>query len=155
MRENVEPELTLEQLRTLLPHVERDFDTPEGAILCLEDACRRQNIESACVCKNFMIEGTLKLLDLDPNLARDPEFRKKNTLLLERTYRKATAESWPDLKGVESFFIDRQLYTDGIVMVTELHRLRDGTFNQRTLLVAKTKDGWKVLNEISDDELAG
>ena len=70
-----------------------------------------------------------------------------------KLYRKATTESWPDLKGVESFFIDRQLYTDGIVMVTELHRLRDGTFNQLTLLVAKTKDGWKALNEISDDEL--
>jgi hypothetical protein len=52
---------------------------------------------------------------------------------------------------VESFFIDRQLYTDGIVMVTELHRLRDGTFNQRTLLVAKTKDGWRMLNEMSDE----
>jgi hypothetical protein len=153
MRENVKPELSLEQLRTLLPPVEKDFDTPEGAILCLEDACRRKNIESACVCKNFMVEGTVTLLNVDPNLARDPELRKKNARLLERTYRKATTESWPDLKGVESFFIDRQLYTDGIVMVTELHRLRDGTFNQRKLLVAKTKDGWKVLNEISDDEL--
>ena len=153
MRENVKPELSLEQLRTLLPHVEKDFDTPEGVILCLEDAYRRKNIESACICKNFMIEGTLKLLDLDPNLARDPELRKKNALLLERTYRKTTPESWPDLEGVESFFIDRQPYTDGIVMVTELHRLRAGTFNQRKLLVAKTKDGWKVLNEMSDDEL--
>jgi hypothetical protein len=151
MRENIEPELTLEQLRTLLPHVERDFDTPEGAILCLEDACRRQNIESACICKNFMIEGTLKLLDLDPNLARDPEMRKKNARLLELNYRKTMPATWPDLKGVESFFIDRQLYTDGIVMVTELHRLRDGTFNQLKLLVAKTKDGWKVLNEMTDE----
>ncbi|MGA2785922.1 MAG: hypothetical protein ABSF60_00195 [Verrucomicrobiota bacterium] len=151
MRENVQPELTLEQLRTLLPHVEKDFDTPEGVILCLEDACRRQNIESACICKNFMIEGTLKLLDLDPNLARDPEMRKKNARLLELAYRKTTAESWPDLKGVESYFIERQLYTDGIVMVTELHRLRDGTFNELKLLVAKTKDGWKVLNEVLDE----
>ena len=153
MPENIEPELTLEQLRTLLPPVEMDFSTPEGVILCLEDAYRRQSIESACVCKNFMIEGTVTLLNVDPNLARDPKFRKKNALLLERSYRKATTESWPDLKGVESFFIDRQLYTDGIVIVTELHRLRDGTFNQLKLLVAKTKDGWKVLNPISDDEL--
>ena len=103
MRENVKPELSLEQLRTLLPPVEMDFDTPEGAILCLEDACRRQNIESACICKNFMVEGTLKLLDLDPNLARDPEFRKKNALLLERTYRKATTESWPDSRAWKVF----------------------------------------------------
>jgi hypothetical protein len=155
MRENVEPELSLEQLRTLLPEIERDFSTPEGAILCLEDAYRRQNIESACICKSFLIEGTLKLLDLDPNLARDPEMRKKNAVLLERTYRKTMPESWPDLKGVESFFIDRQLYTDGIVAVTELRRLPGGTYNEHKLLVAKTKDGWKVLNEISEDELAG
>jgi hypothetical protein len=155
MRENVEPELTLEQLRTLLPDIERDFETPEGAILCLEDAYRRRNIESACICKNFLIEGTLKLLDLDPNLARDPEMRKKNAVLLERAYRKKTAEAWPDLTGVESFFIDRQLYTDGIVMVTELRRLPNGTFNEHKVLVAKTKDGWKVLNEVSEDELGG
>jgi hypothetical protein len=151
MRENVQPELTLEQLRTLLPDIEKDFDTPEGAILCLEDAYRRQNIESACICKNFMIEGTLKLLDLDPNLARDPEMRKKNARLLELSYRKATAESWPDLKGVESFFIDRQVYTDGIVVVVEIRRSPDGTFTRLNHLVAKTKDGWKVLNEVSDE----
>jgi hypothetical protein len=151
MPENIEPELTLEQLRAL-PSVEQDFGTPEGAILCLEDACRRQNIESACVCKNFMVEGTVALLNVDPDLARDPEMRKKNALLSERAFRKATTEAWPDLKDVESFFIDRQVYTDGIVVVTELHRSRDGTFNQLKLLVAKTKDGWKVLNEMSDDE---
>ena len=52
MPENIEPELTLEQLRAL-PSVEQDFDTPEGAVLCLEDAYRRKNIESACACKNF------------------------------------------------------------------------------------------------------
>jgi len=155
MQENVEPELTLDQLRTLLPPVEMGFNTPEGVILCLEDACRRQSIESACICKNFLIEGTLKLLDLDPNLARDPEFRKKNAVLLERNYRKTLAESWPTLKDVESFFIDRQPYTDGIVVVTELHRLPDGRFNQLKLLVAQTKDGWKVLNEVAEDELAG
>jgi len=56
---------------------------------------------------------------------------------------------------VESYFIDRQLYTDGIVVVTQLHRLPNGTFNEHKLLVARTKDGWKVLNEISEDELGG
>ncbi len=155
MRENVEPELTLEQLRTLLPPVEMDFSTPEGAILCLEDAYRRRNIESACICKNFLIERTLKLLDLDPDLARDPALRKQHAQTLERSYRKAITESWPNLAGVESFFIDRQPYTDGIVVVTELHHLPSGRFNQLKFLVAHTKDGWRVLNEVSDDELAG
>jgi len=154
MLENVEPELTLEQLRAL-PHVEKDFDSPEGAILCLEDACRRQSIESACMCKNFLIEGILALLNADPNLVRDASLRKRNAVLLERQYRKQLTEAWPDFKGVESFFIDRQRYLSGIVVVTELRRLPDGTFNKFNFLVASTIDGWKVLGEISDDEIDG
>ena len=152
MPENIEPELTLEQLRAL-PSVEQDFGTPEGAVLCLEDACRRKNIESACACKNFMIEGTVALLNADLNLARDPELRKRNAMLSERAFRKATTESWPDLKGVESFFIDRQVYHDGIVVVVEIRRSPDGTFTKLNHLVANTNSGWRVLNLISDDEL--
>jgi hypothetical protein len=154
MLKNIQPELTLEQLRAL-PSVEMDFTTPEGAILCLENACRRQNIESACICKNFLVEGILMLLDADPNLARNAELRKRNAVLLERQFRKEITESWPDLKGVESFFIDRQAYIRGIVAVTELRRLPDGSFNKLNLLVANTISGWRVLKEISDDELEG
>ena len=152
MLENVEPELTLEQLRAL-PAVEMDFNTPEGAILCLEDACRRKHIESACACKNFLIEGILMLLDADPNLARNPELRKRNATLLEQKYRKDLAEVWPDLKGVESFFIDRQRYINGVVVVTELRRLPDGSFNKLNLLVVNTVSGWRVLNEVADSEI--
>lgn len=152
MPENIEPELTLEQLRAL-PLVEEDFGTPEGAVLCLEAAYRRKTIEAVCVCKNFLIEGTVALLNLDPNLARNPEIRKKNALLLERSFRKATTESWPDLKGVESFFIGRQIYHDGIVVVIELRRFPDGKFAKLNHLVASTVSGWRVLNQISDDEL--
>jgi len=151
MPENMEPELTLEQLRAL-PSVEQDFSTPEGAVLCLEDAYRRKNIESVCACKNFMIEGTVALLNVDPKLARDPELRKKNAMFSERAFRKETTEAWPDFKGVESFFIDRQVYTDGIVVVVEIRRSPDGTFTRLNHLVANTHSGWRVLNLISDDE---
>jgi len=152
MPEKMEPELTLEQLRAL-PSVEQDFDTPEGAVLCLEDACRRKNIESACACKNFMIEGTVELLNVDPKLARDPELRKKKAMFSERAFRKEITEAWPDLKGVESFFIDRQVYTDGIEVVVQIRRSPDGTFTKLNHLVAKTHSGWRVLNLISDNDL--
>lgn len=118
-----QPKLTLEQLRTL-PRFEADFDTPEGAILCLEDAYRRRNIESAVACKDFMIEGILMLMNYDPDLARDPEVRKRNAMLAERTYRREIAESWPDLEGVETFFMARQPYIEGVVKITQLRRLR-------------------------------
>jgi hypothetical protein len=152
MSENEQREWTLEQLRAL-PPVEKDFRTPEGAILCLEDAYRRRNIEAACACKNFMIEGTVALLNLDPDLARDPETRKRNAKLLEWSYRKETTAYWPDLDGAESFFIGRQPYADGIEVVTEIQRLRDGSLNKLNVLVAKTKEGWCVLNTVTDDEL--
>ena len=148
----MEPKLTLEQLRAL-PSFEKDFGTPEGAVLCLEDAYRRRSIESACACKNFLIEGTVALLNADPNLARNPELRKKNALFTERAFRKAIMEAWPDLKGVESFFIDRWAYHDGIAVVVELRRSPDGKFTKLNHLVASTNSGWRVLNQISGDEL--
>jgi hypothetical protein len=154
MLENVQPELTLEELRAL-PTFEMDFNTPEGAILCLEDAYRRQSIESVCICKNFLIEGILALLDADPNLARNAELRKRNAVLLERRFRQEITEAWPDFKGVETFFIDHQRYINGIVAVTLLRRMPDGTFNKLNLLVANTHSGWRVLNEIADSEIQG
>ena len=154
MQENVQPELTLEQLRAL-PVFEMDFNTPEGAILCLEDAYRRQSIESVCMCKHFLIEGILMLLDADPNLARDAELRKRNAVLLERKYRQEITGAWPELKGVETFFIDHQRYINGIVVVTELRRMPDGTFSKLNLLVANTLSGWRVLNEVEDSEIQG
>jgi hypothetical protein len=152
MPEKTEPTLTLEQLRAL-QCPEKDFDTPEGAVLCLEDAYRRRSIESAIACKHFMIEGILMLVNYDPDLARDSKVRERNAMLAERTYRREITESWPDLEGVESFFPAHEPYLDGVVVVKELRRLRDGTYEKLNLLVAKTRDGWRVLNPVSDDEL--
>ncbi len=154
MPKTIQPELTLEQLRAL-PVFDGDFGTPEGAIMCLEDAYRRRSVDAVCVCKDFLLEAILMLLNTDPNLVRDAELRKKNAVLLERNLRNELAESWPDLKGMESFFVDRQAYMNGIVAVTEIQRWRDGTFTRRHLLVANTAAGWRVLNEISDEELEG
>jgi hypothetical protein len=150
--EKTEPKLTLEQLRGL-PRPEKDFNTPAGAILCLEDACRRRNIESAVACKHFLIEGILMLLNYDDDLARDSEVRKRNALLAERTYRRQMTEDWPDLEGVESFFIGQEPFINGVVVVKELRRLRDGTYEKLNVLVAKTRDGWRVLYPVADDEL--
>jgi hypothetical protein len=61
----------------------------------------------------------------------------------------------PELKGVETFFIDHQRYINGIVVVTELRRMPDGSFNKLNLLVANTPSGWRVLNEVDDSEIQG
>jgi hypothetical protein len=152
--EQTEPKLTLDQLRGL-PRPEKDFSTPEGAILCLEDACRRRDIEAAVACKHFMIEGILKLVDFDDNLARDPEIRQRNARLAEQAYRRRITEDWPALEGAESFFLKQEPYIEGVVVVKELRRLRDGSYETLNLLVAKTKEGWRVLYPVADEDLEG
>ena len=147
--ENVEPEQTLEELRAL-PVVTRNFDTPEGAILCLEEAYRRRDVELACACRNFLIEGTMVLLDFDEDIARDPQLRQKNAVLSERSFRRQIAGAWPDLAGVESFFINREPYAEGIVLVTELQHRPDGLFRRLELLVARTNAGWRVVSPLPE-----
>ena len=146
-----EEQEALAELRAL-PRPAMDFTTPEGAILCLEDAYRRQDIDAAVACKDFLIEGTLLLLETAPESADDPETRAKTAEVLELAYRKEMTENWPDMEGMESFFVERGVLDEelAIVAVTELIRLPDGSFTEARLRVANTQNGWRVLNPISD-----
>lgn len=142
-----EQEEALAELRAL-PRPAMDFTTPEGAILCLEDAYRRKDLEAACACKDFLIEGTLLLLESAPESASDPAIQRQTAEVLQLSYRKETSENWPEMEGVESFFVEQQPLSDGIVVVTEFMRLPDGSFSEANLRVAKTADGWRVLNPV-------
>src|SRR6185436_6487708 len=90
----------LKELRAL-PRPAMDFKTPEGAILCLEDAYRRRDIEAAVACKDFEIEAILVLLETVPNLANDAKIIKQTALVLELDYRNELTDNWLDMKGME------------------------------------------------------
>lgn len=142
-----EQEEALAALRAL-PRPEMDFTTPEGAILCLEDAYRRQDLEAACASKDFMIEAQLLLQESAPSSANDPSIQRQTAEVLQLAYRKEISENWPDMEGVESFFVEQQPYADGIVIVTEFLLLPDGGVSEANLRVAQTSDGWRVLNPV-------
>lgn len=146
-----EEQETLAKLRAL-PRPTMDFTTPQGAILCLEDAYRRRDIEAAVACKDFLIEGTLLLLEAAPDTADDPEIQKETAEVLELAYRKEITENWPDMEGVESFFVACEALDEelNLVVVTEVNRYPDGNFSESHLRVAKAHNGWRVLNAISD-----
>jgi hypothetical protein len=128
-----------------------DFATPEGAILCLEDAYRRRDIEAACACKDFLVEATLMLLETAPDTADDPEVRAKTAEVLELAFRKEKEEAWPDMEGIETFFVEQHPLSDGIVLVTEFMRMPDGSFSEAYLRVAHlTGKGWRVLNAVTE-----
>src|SRR6185503_16964394 len=108
-----EQEEALAELRAL-PRPAMDFDTPEGAILCLEDAYRRQDLDAACACKDFMIEASLLLQEATPDCVNDPEIQRQTAEVLQLAYRKEISENWPDLNGMESFFVEQNPHSDGI-----------------------------------------
>src|SRR6185436_13427613 len=111
----------LKELRAL-PRPAMDFTTPEGAILCLEDAYRRRDIEAVLACKDFEVEAVLLLLQTMPENVSDPEIIAQTAKVLELGYRKEISENWPDMEGIESFFVDREPgFQDlSIVVVTEV-----------------------------------
>ena len=145
-----EQEEAVAELRAL-PRPAMDFTTPEGAILCLEDAYRRKDIAAACACKDFLVEATLMLLEAAPETAGDPEVQAQAAEVLELAFRKEKEHAWPDMEGTESFFVEQHPLSDGIVLVTEVMKMPDGSFCESHLRVAHlTGKGWRVLNAVSE-----
>src|SRR5262245_8527924 len=95
----------------------RDFSTPEGAILCLEDAYRAKDIEAAVRCKDFNMEARLMLEKL-PKLkdAIDDKLITRTAEVLELAYRKEIEKKgFPDMTDVSSSFPKVEPLRDGIV----------------------------------------
>jgi hypothetical protein len=131
--------------------VKEDFSTPEGAILSLEDAYRRKDIEAAVRCKDFRAESRLMLLSKTkiPADQVDDELVAKTAEVLELAYRKQfEQQGFPDLAGVKSTFPAKERRQDGIVLVTEVCKYPDGGSSTQRILVAETPVGWRVLNAV-------
>lgn len=132
-----------------LPPVARDFTTPEGAILCLEDAYRRQDIEAAIAAKDFKTEAKLMLEKTGFKGRMDDEMINKTAEALVLSFRAETTSNWPHFEDLESYFPKTEPQGDKIVLVTEVCRFPDGGFSQQQILVAETPQGWRVLNPVS------
>ena len=144
----------LAELRAL-PRPALDMTTPEGAILCLEDAMRRRDLEAAIACKDFQVEAVLLLLKTGFD-AGDEEMCAEGAKTLELGYRAELSGSWPNMEGVESFFVEQQRDPDfedlSMRLVTELTLMPDGTLCQTIMRVAKRHDTWRVIHPVSDEE---
>lgn len=137
-----------------LPEVSKDFTTPEGAILCLEDAYRKRDIEAAVAAKDIQTEARRMI-------ERHPKFRAVITDeivaefagILEKAFRAETVNRWPEFDKLESFFPKREAIAEGIVSVTEVCRFPDGFFSRQEMLVVETPAGWRVLHLRQNDEV--
>jgi len=136
----------LAELMTL-PPVEMDFSTPEGAILCLEDAYRRRDVEAAVACRDFTTEAKIWLLERgNLNKQKKAEMLPEVTGTMEKACRNGMAKNWAvDWERAKSYFRNRGPYGDGMVAVSEVTSVPDGSLLQQRILVAETAKGWRVV----------
>jgi len=139
---------TYDELKRL-PIVTKDFTTPEGAILCLEDAYRRRDIEAAIAAKDFNTEARLMLERTGFKDFIDDAMIAKTAEALTLSFRTHTTSNWPNFEGLESYFPKKEQQADKLVLVTEVCRFPDGGFSRQQILVAETAQGWRVLNPVS------
>lgn len=132
--------------------IAHDFNTPEGAILSLEDAYRARDVEAAVKCKDFDTEAKMMLHKLNPEFSDDPELLAKTAEVLELGFRAEMKSGFPNFDGVTSTFPERKPYQgrDDIVEVTELCTHAGGGTTTNTLHVAKVADGWRVIALVED-----
>jgi hypothetical protein len=134
-----------------------DFTTPEGAVLMLEDAFRRRDLEAAVAAKDFATEAELEL-----QAAGSPQPLARSAIAeraasLEAKFRELMAASWPDFSAVTSYFVETQPYIQpagrligaNLIVVTEINRFAQGGYSEQRILVCETPDGWRVLNPIT------
>ena len=127
-----------------------DFTTPEGAILKLEDAYRKKNIEAAVAAKDFVSEARVMLSRMNKGMENDAEILQKTAEVLELGFRCEMKGGFPDFTGLKCRFPRKEKYErfEDILVVTEVCTFPDGGTSTQKLLVAQVASGWRVLNVV-------
>jgi hypothetical protein len=126
-----------------------DFTTPEGAVLCLEDACRRRDVEAAVACRDFAAEAKVWIYERG-HLSKQTqeEMLPEITKVMEKAFRDSLNKAWPiDWQRAKSYFPNRETDNDGVI-VNEITTTPAGTVLERRILVKQTTDGWRVVKQL-------
>lgn len=127
-------------------HFIHDFSTPEGAILCLEDAYDEQDIDKAVSCKNFLEESRMLLQKMD-NRYYDDEILESTAEVLKLSFIKnLTEEGFPVFKNLTRAFPVREKITEDLYLITEICTFPDGGISNQRIYTFKEDNEWKVLS---------
>lgn len=126
--------------------------TPEEAILGLEDAYRKKDLDAAVAAKDFLTEARLMLERIRREKNEGPvapALIPQTAHVLELSFRDYHArKGFPDMTGVVSTFPKKEEVEPGIWAVTEVCTWPDGDSVAQKILVAQTDRGWRVLNPL-------
>jgi uncharacterized protein YegJ (DUF2314 family) len=130
-------------------HFLPNFETPEGAIIALENAYDSDNLDAAVACKNFQKEAEFMLQKTMGNvLDPDAELVNSTAEVLKLSFIKGTQEDgMPKFKNVKRAFKREQLSDDHFV-ITEICYYPDGNSSWQKLNTYRANGEWKVMNPI-------
>lgn len=128
-----------------------NFDTPEGAILSLENAYDEQDIDKAVAAKDFETEAKLMLSRMGDIV--DDEMIKQTAEVLELSFIKHTTENeWPNFSDLKRAFPHREKVNDNYWIITEICWYPDGGRSFQKLGTSKTANGWRVVGLVDDTQ---
>ena len=132
------------------PAVAADFTTPEGTVLCLENAFRQRNIEEAVACRDFATEATLWLQERGHLSSEKKTAALSETIqAMEKSFRNALAKGLPpDWILGKSYFLPREPFAVDIVVVNKFTQVPEGGLYSQQILVARTGDKWRTVKII-------
>lgn len=123
-----------------------NFETPEGAILSIENAYIEKNLEKAINCKNFKKEAELMLKENIEEKIIDNEIIQKTAETLELSFRKDIKKNgFPKFDKIKRAF-ERNFITPEYCIITETIYYQDWTKSKHDIGVYMENGEWKVLN---------
>lgn len=133
-----------------IDYFKADFDTPEGAILSLENAYDEQDIDKAIACKDFYTEAEQMLSKMNSSII-DEDIIKQTAEVLELSFIKNIEENgWPQFNGLKRAFTNREKIKEDYWIITEVCWFPDGDKSVQKLGTSKTSDGWRVVGLVND-----
>ncbi|SHE69410.1 YegJ family protein [Pedobacter caeni] len=127
-----------------IDHFKADFDTPEGAILSLEQAYQEKDIDKALACKDFYQEAKLMLSSLDFQMEEEMIISTSEALAISFVSY-IEKEGMPDFSNINRAFTNREKINDNYWIITEVCTYPDGGNSVQRLQTYKTAQGWRVL----------
>ena len=121
-----------------------NFETPEGAILSLEEAYDNDDLETAINCKDFNKEAEF-MLKKTVQIEIDKELINKTAEVLKLSFMQNMNEhGMPKFKGIKRAF-KRQKISDEHYIITETCYYPDGGKSSERHNTFKIENEWKVL----------
>ncbi len=134
-----------------IDYFKADFETPEGAILSLENAYDEQDMGKAIACKDFNSEAKQMLSKMNSSII-DEDIIKQTAEVLELSFIKHTEENgWPQFSGLKRAFTNREKVEEDYWIITEVCWFPDGGKSVQRLGTSKAANGWRVVGIVNED----